>query len=102
MPIIKSAKKKVRKDKKRTEINKKIKVNLRAAIKKMERSPSLEALKKASSALDRAAKKKYIHKKKAARDKKRLAKLLNKSALKKTKPATKKKTKTLSKKNKKK
>lgn len=76
MPIIKSAIKALRKDKKRTIINKKIKSRYRLAVKKMRANPSSKNLKAVYSALDKASKKKVTHKNKASRLKSKLAKLL--------------------------
>lgn len=77
MPIIASAKKKVRKDKKRTVHNSNIESNLRGLIKKARRSPNKKSLGAASSALDKAAKIHLIHKNRASRLKSRLAQLLS-------------------------
>ena len=74
MPIIKSAKKKLRKDIKRAQHNATIKDRLKGLIKRVRRTPSEEAMKNAASALDKAAKTKLIHPNKAARLKSRLAK----------------------------
>lgn len=74
MPITKSALKSLRQDHRRAKVNHAIKLNYRALVKKAQRQPTLTNLKKAYSALDRAAKKKVIHKNKAARLKSRLAK----------------------------
>lgn len=74
MPIIKSAKKKLRKDIKRTQHNLTIKDRLKGLVKRVRRAPSEEAMQNAASALDKAAKKKLIHPNKAARLKSRLAK----------------------------
>jgi len=76
MPVTKSAKKKMRQDKRRYLINQKIRQQMKAATKVMRKKPTKKALQKASQALDRAAKKGVIHKKKASRLKSRLAKLL--------------------------
>jgi ribosomal protein S20 len=75
MPIIASAKKKMRKDKKLTEHNAVIKANLKNLLKKARRSPSPESLREITSALDKAVKTKFIHANKAARLKSRLSKL---------------------------
>lgn len=76
MPIIKSAIKKLRADKKRQAINKAVKtraVNLIGVFRKEAKPEGLAAL---FSAIDRAAKAKVFHKKKADRLKSRLTKLL--------------------------
>lgn len=76
MPVTKSAKKALRRDRRRREINLKIKIPLKKAIKSARQNPTLKTLKKASSWLDQAVKKNFIHRNKAARLKSRLAKLL--------------------------
>ncbi len=75
MPIIKSAKKKLRQDKKRTSRNLKIKLNIKNLLKQARRQATPEKIQSVSSALDKAVKTKFIHKNKAARLKSRLAKL---------------------------
>lgn len=77
MPVIKSAKKKVRRDRKKTAHNKKIEGNLKSLIKLMRRNPANKALNEATSALDKAVKINLIHANKASRLKSRLSKLLN-------------------------
>ena len=84
MPIIKSAIKKVRKDKVRTARNKKREDTLKSLIKKVRSSKSAKDLKAAFSALDKAAKVKLIHKNKAARLKSRLSKGIKVTTPKKT------------------
>lgn len=74
MPIIKSAIKKVRKDKLRTARNKKRENNLKSLIKKARTSKTAKNLQAAFSALDKAAKVKLIHPNKSARLKSRLSK----------------------------
>ena len=74
MPIIKSAIKKLRKDRKRTVLNKAKKENLKALIKKARVNKTPENLRAVFSALDKAAKVNLIHKNKAARLKSRLSK----------------------------
>jgi small subunit ribosomal protein S20 len=75
MPIIKSAKKKMRKDKTRTSHNKRIENNLKQLVKTMRRNPSADSLTPVFSSLDKAVKTKLIHANKAARLKSRLSKL---------------------------
>ena len=91
MPVIKSAKKKLKQDKKRTLVRAKTEVVLKDAIKKAVASPTAKNVSEASSLRDKAAKKHIIHKNKAARVKSRLAHLLNpkKSDAKAEAPATK-------------
>ena len=76
MPVTQSAKKALRRDRRRTVVNIRIKRKLKSALKKMRSQPSVDNLKTAYQNLDRAAKKKYIHQKKASRLKSRLSKLL--------------------------
>lgn len=76
MPIIRSAIKKVRKDKTRTTRNKKRENNLKSAVKKARVSKTAKDLQAAFSALDKAAKVKLIHPNKAARLKSRLSKVV--------------------------
>lgn len=80
MPIIKSAIKKVRKDKTRTARNKKRELILKSLIKKARAEKSAKSLQAAFSALDKAAKVHLIHSKKAARLKSRLSKTTVKKA----------------------
>lgn len=74
MPIIKSAIKKVRKDKARTARNKKRGLALKALVKKARVTKSAKDIQAAFSALDKAAKVNLIHKNKASRLKSRLSK----------------------------
>ncbi len=78
MPIIKSAIKKVRKDKIRTIRNKKRETSLKKIIKDTKRTPSAKNLTSAFSALDKSVKVNLIHKNKASRLKSRLSKLIAK------------------------
>ena len=97
MPIIKSAIKKLRKDKVRTLRNKIRKENLKSLIKKARVSKTPQNLQAVFSALDKAAKVNLIHKNKASRLKSRLSKGISKApskpAIKKTTPKSSKKTK---------
>lgn len=74
MPIIKSAIKKVRKDKLRTARNKSRELSLKSVIKKARNSKTAKDLQSAFSALDKASKVHLIHPNKAARLKSRLSK----------------------------
>lgn len=74
MPIIKSAKKKLKVDKRRTKVNRVYRNKLKDALKETREKKTKKALKGAYRAIDRAAKKKVIHKNKAARIKSRLVK----------------------------
>ncbi len=76
MPVIKSAKKKLRQDKKRTAHNKKLKESLLTLIKQAKKKPTHTLIQQVAQAADKAAKKHIIHKNKAARVKATIAKLL--------------------------
>lgn len=78
MPLIKSAIKKVRKDKVRTARNKKRELALKQALKNARKTGSKKDLQLAFSALDKAAKVHLIHPNKASRLKSRLSKLTSK------------------------
>jgi len=88
MPIIKSAIKKLRKDRKRTIRNKARKENLKALIKKVRIEKTPENLQAVFSALDKAAKTNLIHKNKASRLKSRLSKGISSPVSKTTKKPT--------------
>lgn len=83
MPIIRSAIKKVRKDRVRTARNKKRENTLKVLIKKAKISKSAKDIQAAFSALDKAAKVHLIHPNKSARLKSRLSKLISKTTKKK-------------------
>lgn len=78
----KSAQKRARQIKKRTERNKKIKSLIKGAVKRTltetDKETAINEFKKAVSSLDRAAVKGVIHPNKAARLKSKLAKAINK------------------------
>ncbi|HTB49319.1 MAG TPA: 30S ribosomal protein S20 [Verrucomicrobiae bacterium] len=90
MPIIKSAKKRVRTSRKAAVRNSKTRRNLRSALKVFGSSPSAKSHSSAQSALDKAAKKGVIHKNKAARLKKRAAAKAKAAGAKPTKSTAKK------------
>ena len=73
MPIIKSAKKRVRVAKKASARNSRTKRTLKDAVKTFVGKKSDTSLRQAQSALDKAVKKGIIHKNKAARKKHQLA-----------------------------
>jgi small subunit ribosomal protein S20 len=75
MPVIKSAKKKLRKDRKREKQNNEIKLNFRNAVKEAKKTKTLEKVKTAVTLVDKAVKRGIIHKNKAARIKSRLSKV---------------------------
>lgn len=81
MPIIKSAIKKMRKDRFRSARNKKRQELLKSLIKKVRREPSGPNLTAVYSALDKAAKVGLIHPNKSARLKSRLSKLVSQPAI---------------------
>lgn len=74
MPIIKSAIKKMRKDKVRTARNQKRKNLLHRVLKDARKNPNIKTLASAFSSLDKAVKVNIIHKNKAARTKSQLSK----------------------------
>ncbi len=76
MPVIKSAKKKLRQDIKRTLRNKKLENLFQKAVKKAKKSPTETNIKEAVIIIDKTASRRIIHKNKAARIKSSLAKLL--------------------------
>lgn len=91
MPIIKSAKKRVRTARKATIRNKNTKRNLKTALKAFSAKSSVQSHKSAQSAIDKALKKHVIHKNKAARLKSRASKKAKLAGVKITKSAALKK-----------
>jgi histone H1/5 len=89
MPIIKSAKKRVRVAKKATIRNVKTKRSLKAALKSFLGKSTAASHSKAQSALDKAAKKGVMHKNKVARKKSQLAAAAKKAGVKPTASAKK-------------
>ena len=85
MPILKSAIKKLRQDKKRAKFNRVKKETLKKLIKEAIKSKSNPKIIKATSFIDKMGRKNLIHKNKAARLKSRLAKLKKPSLTKKDK-----------------
>lgn len=79
MPLIKSAIKKVRKDKVRTLRNTKRQHELKRVLKAARKTPNVKNLAAFFSAVDKAAKVRLIHKNTASRLKSRLAKLVSSS-----------------------
>lgn len=106
MPIIKSAKKRVKVARKATVRNSKTKRSLKASLKSFLAKPSADSHAKAQSSLDKAAKKNVVHKNKVARKKRQLAKAAKAAGVKPTaskkaaakKPAASKTTKPAAKK----
>jgi ribosomal protein S20 len=74
MPLTTSAKRALRKDRRRTVVNLRIQRRVKQAVDQAKKDPSAKNLQQAYSVLDRAAKKQVIHKSKAARVKSHLAK----------------------------
>ena len=75
MPVIKSAKKKLRQDRKREKANNLLRNSLKKAIKDAQKSKTAEKVRKAVILVDKAVKKGLIHKNKAARIKSEFCKL---------------------------
>lgn len=75
MPILKSAKKKLKADKKKKLVNRIVRTKASRLLDKAKTEKTAESLSQAFSALDRAAKKGVFHHRKADRLKSRLAKL---------------------------
>lgn len=94
MPIIKSAKKRVKQTRKATVRNAKTKRSLRESLKSFMKKPTAASHNQAQSNLDKAAKKGLVHKNKVARKKKQLAAEAKKAGVKpaSTRKATPKKT----------
>ncbi|HXE10248.1 MAG TPA: 30S ribosomal protein S20 [Verrucomicrobiae bacterium] len=90
MPIIKSAKKRVRVARKAAVRNSKTKRSLREALKGFAGKPSAQSHSTAQSALDKAVKKGVIHKNKAARLKRQAAAKAKAAGVKPAKAAAKK------------
>jgi small subunit ribosomal protein S20 len=76
MPIIKSAKKKIRQDAKRQKMNNRMRSDYKDAYKLALDKKSKDTVIKAISIIDKTAKRKIIHKNKASRLKARLSKLI--------------------------
>jgi small subunit ribosomal protein S20 len=77
MPITKSAKKALRRDHRKTKINKRIRLQLKKTVAKARKEKTPKVLAEAYRLLDRAAKKGVIHKNKANRLKSRLSKTVS-------------------------
>lgn len=88
MPVIKSAKKKLRVDKKRGSANKKTEAFINLVVKKALKKPTDATIKEAFKAIDKGVKKNIYHKNKGARIKSRLAKLISKKTHSSTKAKT--------------
>ncbi|MDO8659742.1 MAG: 30S ribosomal protein S20 [Candidatus Parcubacteria bacterium] len=77
MPVIRSAKKKLRVDKKRESANKKMRSFIDLTIKKAEKKPTPASVSEAFKVIDKSVKKDIMHKNKASRLKSRLSKLIS-------------------------
>ncbi|HLE49253.1 MAG TPA: 30S ribosomal protein S20 [Patescibacteria group bacterium] len=80
MPVTVTAKRALRSSKRKAKVNRNISTSLEVAIRMAKKSKKPSQIVKAISLTDRATKKKYIHKNKAARIKSSLSKLLPKTA----------------------
>jgi small subunit ribosomal protein S20 len=80
MPVIKSAKKKLKVDRKRESANKKAQAFINLVIKKAQNKPTSESIRIAFKAIDKGVKNKIFHKNKSARMKSRLSKLIAKKS----------------------
>lgn len=78
MPITRSAKKALRKDRRKTIVNLSVKRKMKAVLQTAGKNPIKKNLALAYSAIDRAVKKKIVPRKKAARLKSRIARLTKK------------------------
>ncbi len=94
MPVIKSAIKKLRQDRKRTIANDEWRDKVDSAVKTVKKSHTAKNLADAFSAIDKATKKNLMHANKAARMKSQIAKLVPTTATAKKATVTKKATKT--------
>jgi len=75
MPVIKSAIKKLRKDRKRERVNDEFRTNLDRAVRAAKKQKTAKTVSSAVSIIDKAVKKNVMHKNKAARIKSALSKL---------------------------
>lgn len=90
MPVTKTAKRALRGSKRKAQVNKAILVNLEKAVRNAKKGRVADKIRAAISLADRAVKKRFIHKNKAARIKSTLTKLLPKRAPKAKTPKKKK------------
>ncbi len=84
MPVIKSAQKKLRQDRKKEKANNILRNLLDSTLKKALKNPTLEDISKATKVIDKLAKKHIIHANKAARMKSKLSKLVKGKVVKKS------------------
>lgn len=80
MPVIKSAKKKLKVDRKRESANKKAEALIDLIIKKAQKKPTPESVRRAFEVIDKGVKKNIFHKNKGARIKSKLSKLIAKKS----------------------
>jgi small subunit ribosomal protein S20 len=97
MPVIKSAIKKLRRDRKREKINDAFRYKLDRAINEAKKKKSAASVSAAFSLIDKAVKNDVIHKNRAARIKTSLSKLARPGTSKGAKPTLSTKTKTVKK-----
>ena len=90
MPVTATAKRALRVSDRKALVNKNIIKELEVAIRHAKRTKTMEAVKKAASLADRAAKKHVLHKNKAGRIKSALSKLVKPAAKPKAKKTSKK------------
>jgi ribosomal protein S20 len=76
MPITSSASKALRKDRRKTKINRRVRTNLKLALDAVKAKATPETVQKAYQVIDRAAKRHVLHPHKAARLKSQAAKHL--------------------------
>lgn len=76
MPLLANAKKALRASKKKAIINRRVKSLVKTFTDAVKKSPSQDTLAKAYSKVDKAVKKNVLHKNKAARLKRQVAKLV--------------------------
>jgi len=88
MPVIKSAIKKLRQDRKREKHNDMLRDGLTTAVRSAKKTKTSASVKKAISAIDKAAKNNLLHKNKASRMKASLSKLAKTTGEKKSAPTT--------------
>ena len=76
MPILKNAKKALRSSQRKALVNRRVRSRAATALKVVRKEPTLEGVKAAFSAIDRAVKSHMFHRNKAARLKSQISKLL--------------------------
>ena len=79
MPVLANAKKALRKDRRRTVVNRRVKDKMKAAVKAVRESKKEADLPKAFQTIDRAVKRNLLHWKKAGRLKSQLSKIVEKT-----------------------